>query len=116
SEEHTYAYFQARAGDWIMLEPPKRGIHRLVWRLPVVVAVAAVVTVALLARRWLAAARTPVQADEGDVARVRAQLGRADANATGDRSGAGTVGEREGAEPTGRPGGGTAAVEPKGDA
>jgi len=116
SEEQIYAYFQARYGDWIMLEPPKRGIHLLVWLLPVVVAIAAVVTVALLARRWLAAARTPVQADEGDVARVRAQLGRTDADANGDRSGAGTVGEREGAEPTGRPGGGTAAAEPRGDA
>lgn len=106
SEEQIYAYFQARYGDWIMLEPPKRGIHLLVWLLPVVVAIAAVVTVALLARRWLAAARTPVQADEGDVARVRAQLGRADADASAVQADAGASAYR----------GDTDASEPKGDA
>lgn len=83
SEDQIYAYFQARYGDWIMLEPPKRGIHLLVWLLPVIVAIAAVVTVALLARRWLAAARTPVQADADDVARVRAQLGAPGTDAAG---------------------------------
>ncbi|MFO7546322.1 MAG: cytochrome c-type biogenesis protein CcmH [Trueperaceae bacterium] len=99
SEEQIYAYFQARYGDWIMLEPPKRGIHLLVWLLPVLVAVAAVVTVALLARRWLAAARTPVQADQDDVARVRAQLGRPDADASGDA--AGPTQDADAAGPTG---------------
>jgi cytochrome c-type biogenesis protein CcmH len=82
-EEQIYAYFQARYGDWIMLEPPKRGIHLFVWLLPMLVAIAAVVTVAVLARRWLAAARTPVQADEHDLERVRAQLGRSEADAAG---------------------------------
>lgn len=74
TDDEIYAYFQARYGDWIMLEPPKRGIHLLVWLMPVLVALTALAVVAVLARRWLATARAPVQAADADVARVRAEL------------------------------------------
>src|SRR5688572_13018433 len=35
SEAQIFAYFTNRYGDWIMLEPPRRGIHLVVWILPV---------------------------------------------------------------------------------
>lgn len=93
SEEEIFAYFQARYGDWIMLNPPKRGIHLLAWLLPLVAAIVAVSVVAILARRWLAAARAPIVVSEEELARVRAQLSSEDPNVTtpitGPRSGPG---------------------------
>lgn len=74
SDDEIYAYFQARYGDWIMLDPPKRGVHLLVWLLPVVALVIAVATLGLLARRWLKAAKTPIVVDPEDLERVRRQL------------------------------------------
>lgn len=74
SESEVYAYFQARYGDWVMLDPPKRGVHLLVWVLPVAALAIAAVTLALLARRWLRAARTPIVVDPQDLERVRRQL------------------------------------------
>ena len=95
SEQEIFAYFRGRYGDWIMLNPPKRGIHLLAWLLPIVAAVVAVAMVALLARRWLAAAKEPIVASEEDLARVRAQLRSEDrdvaSDLTGPRSGPGEV-------------------------
>lgn len=74
SETEILAYFQNRYGDWILLDPPKRGIHLVAWLLPIIVGVFAVVVVALLARRWLANSRKPVEATPEELARVRRQL------------------------------------------
>ncbi|NLG07963.1 MAG: cytochrome c-type biogenesis protein CcmH [Deinococcales bacterium] len=79
SEEEIFAYFQGRYGDWIMLDPPKRGIHLVAWLLPVIVAVLALATVALLVRRWLANSRKPIEATPEELERVRRQLGAAGA-------------------------------------
>jgi cytochrome c-type biogenesis protein CcmH len=70
------AFFQARYGDWILLDPPKRGVNLVVWLLPVAAALGGVTLLGVLLRRWRAAGAAPVQADPEDVARVRAQLGR----------------------------------------
>ncbi|CAN5841025.1 hypothetical protein BH23DEI1_BH23DEI1_01350 [soil metagenome] len=72
------AFFQERYGDWILLEPPKRGLHLLVWVLPVAAAMIGVVVLGVLVRRWQAAGATPVAADPADLARVRAALARTD--------------------------------------
>lgn len=74
SEEQIMAYFQSRYGDWIMLDPPKRGIHLVAWLLPVIVGLVALVVVALLARRWLANSRRPIEASAADLERVRRHL------------------------------------------
>ncbi len=74
TDQQIYAFFQARYGDWILLDPPKRGIHLFVWLLPIVVAVVAVAVVVTLARRWLAASRVPVNATDGELERVRRLL------------------------------------------
>ncbi len=63
SEEEIFAYFQQRYGDWILLEPPRRGIYLVVWLLPVVVAVAIAAGVAVLAVRWTRRGREPIEVD-----------------------------------------------------
>lgn len=74
SEDEVLSYFQARYGDWILLDPPKRGLHLVVWVLPVAGAVAGVAALAVLGRRWVTRSREPVEVDPADVARVRAEL------------------------------------------
>jgi cytochrome c-type biogenesis protein CcmH len=68
------AFFQERYGDWILQNPPMRGMNLLVWLLPVVAALAAVVVIARLLRRWRVAAEAPVDVDPSDLDRVRAEL------------------------------------------
>lgn len=83
TDQQVYAFFQARYGDWILLDPPKRGVHLLIWLLPVFVALVAVAVVAVLARRWLAASRTPIEADPAELERVRELLAAAGQEAAG---------------------------------
>ena len=75
TEAEIFAYFQNRYGDWNLLDPPKRGIHLVAWLLPIIVGVLAITVVALLARRWLANSRKPIEATPEELARVRSQLG-----------------------------------------
>lgn len=84
SDDEIYAYFQARYGDWVLLDPPKRGIHLVAWLLPVVAAILAVLIVALLVRRWLANARAPITASAEDIERVRRELAGATLEAPSD--------------------------------
>lgn len=74
TREQILSYFRQRYGDWIMLDPPKTGLHLLVWILPLVAALAGVVTLGLLFRRWrIAAERTPTAAPD-ELERVRSAL------------------------------------------
>lgn len=75
SEQQILAYFQTRYGDWILLDPPKRGWHLVVWVLPLLAAAGGVVALALLLARWRRAAETPVEVDEAELDRVREALG-----------------------------------------
>lgn len=79
AEAQIFAYFQERYGDWILLDPPKRGIHLVAWLLPIIVGLLALIVVALLARRWLNNSRKPIEATEEELARVRAQMSAAGA-------------------------------------
>lgn len=74
SEAQIFSYFTNRYGDWIMLEPPRRGIHLVVWLLPIVAAVLGVAVVVVLVRRWLASAREPIVVDQAELDRVKADL------------------------------------------
>lgn len=71
SEAEILAYFQARYGDWILLDPPKRGLHLVVWLLPIVGGALGVVTLALLFRRWTRKSSQAPEVDEADRQRVR---------------------------------------------
>ncbi len=68
------AFFQDRYGDWILQNPPMRGMNLLVWLLPIAAVLVAVVVIARLLRRWRVAAETPVDVDPSDLDRVRAEL------------------------------------------
>ena len=74
SEAEIKAFFQERYGDWILLEPPKRGIHLFVWLLPTIAAVLGALALFVLFRRWTAATQVPIEAAEEDIARVREAL------------------------------------------
>jgi cytochrome c-type biogenesis protein CcmH len=50
--EEIKAYFQSRYGDFVLLEPPKRGFNLLVWGLPFVALLVGAGGVYLVARRW----------------------------------------------------------------
>lgn len=76
SDEEIYAYFQDLYGDWVFLNPPKRGIHLFVWLLPVIAGIIGVTALILLVRRWLRAASAPIEASPDDIARVIADIER----------------------------------------
>ncbi len=78
SEAQILAFFQERYGDWILLDPPKRGLHLLVWVLPVAGALIGVVVLIVLARRWMSRSREPVAVDPADLERVRSELAAED--------------------------------------
>jgi len=68
------AFFQERYGDWILLNPPMRGMNLLVWLLPVAGIALALLYVTRQLRAWRAAAEAPVDVDPTDLARVRSVL------------------------------------------
>ncbi len=77
NETEILAFFQERYGDWILLEPPRRGIHLLVWWLPAIALAAGVIGLATLMLRWTRASRRYATEDapaDEDLARVRAAL------------------------------------------
>lgn len=74
SEAEILAFFQDRYGDWILLEPPKRGLHLLVWLLPAVAALAGLGMLAYYLRRWTRTGNEPVEASDADLRRVRDAL------------------------------------------
>lgn len=68
------AFFQERYGDWILLNPPARGILLIVWILPALAVLAGVVLLVRLMRRWRSAADEVQEVDPADRERVRAAL------------------------------------------
>jgi len=52
TREEVQAYFVSRYGEYVLLEPPKRGFNLLVWGLPFLAVVAGGGVVYLVVRRW----------------------------------------------------------------
>jgi cytochrome c-type biogenesis protein CcmH len=74
SEREILAYFQQRYGDWILLDPPKRGIHLVVWVLAGAAVVVGAGVLAVVGRRWVSRSQQPIAVDPADLERVRAEL------------------------------------------
>jgi cytochrome c-type biogenesis protein CcmH len=57
--DEVKAYFVAKYGEWILLEPPRRGINLLAYALPVLVVATGLGVVWLALRRWTSGAPPP---------------------------------------------------------
>lgn len=77
SRAEILAFFQDRYGDWILLNPPARGVLLIVWLLPAAAVLVGAVLLVRLVRRWRAAADTVPTVDAADRERVRAALAAA---------------------------------------
>ena len=76
SREQILAYFQATYGDWILLDPPRRGLYLWVWGLPVAAGVFGLGLLGYFLARWRKNAAAPLEASPEDLERVRRDLGR----------------------------------------
>jgi cytochrome c-type biogenesis protein CcmH len=56
SPEEVKEYFVSRYGEWILLEPQRRGINWVVWGLPFVALALGAVLAVVLVRKWAASA------------------------------------------------------------
>lgn len=74
SREDILAYFQERYNDYILLNPPKRGIHLIVWIAPLLAALVALWLFWRFMKRWTRQAETLPETAADEVARVRALL------------------------------------------
>ena len=52
SPEQVKAYFVARYGEWILLEPKMTGLNVILYVLPVVLILGGLVLIVILVRRW----------------------------------------------------------------
>lgn len=69
------SYFQRTYGDWILLDPPRRGVYLWVWGLPVGAAVFGLGLLVYFLVRWRKNAAVANEASPEDVERVRRELG-----------------------------------------
>ena len=74
SRAEVIEYFRTRYGDWILLSPPKRGVHLFVWVVPILAGLLLVTGLVYYLRRWTRNAAQPIQADEAELERVRLEL------------------------------------------
>lgn len=71
SEDQIIAYFVAKYGDWILLEPPRRGVLWLVWLAPILTLVAGLVMAARFLRRVSGRVPRPVSSEFLPPRRIR---------------------------------------------
>lgn len=74
SEGEILAFFQERYGDWVLLDPPRRGIYLLVWASPVIAGLVAGVLLLIYMRRGQQQATDPLEVSPDELERVRAAL------------------------------------------
>lgn len=57
SDDEVLAFFEARYGTWILLEPPRSGISLALWLAPLLLVAGALAITVSAVRRWTARAR-----------------------------------------------------------
>lgn len=57
--DEVEAYFVARYGEWILLEPQMTGLNVMLWMFPVLVVLGGLALVAVLVRKWSAGQEKP---------------------------------------------------------
>lgn len=73
--EEIKAYFVSRYGEFVLLEPPKRGFNLLVWGLPFAALLVGACGIYLVARRWTARGHeAALPLDPAYAERVRREL------------------------------------------
>ncbi len=56
TEEEVLAYFVSKYGEWVLLDPPKRGFNLIVWLGPVALLLGGAVVLSRVFRNWLRSA------------------------------------------------------------
>jgi cytochrome c-type biogenesis protein CcmH len=78
SEREIIAYFQGIYGDFVLLEPPRRGALLWVWLLPVAALALGAVALVVYLRRWTRSNSSTPQVSDEELARVRAAMAEAE--------------------------------------
>ena len=76
NEAQILAFFQEKYGDWILMDPPRRGLYLWVWGLPLAVGVLGLGTLGYFLRRWRQNAAVPQEMSLEERERVQRELGR----------------------------------------
>lgn len=74
NKKEVLAYFQERYGDWILLAPPKKGVHLLVWILPILAAIIGAAILGFVIRNWLQKTNEEVILSQDDINLVQKAL------------------------------------------
>src|SRR5690625_5028568 len=80
SDEEILDSFTESYGDWVLLKPPRRGVHLLVWLLPVVVAAAGAIMLVGFLRRSTRAGTKEIDVTDSDLDRLRSVLDQEEAD------------------------------------
>jgi cytochrome c-type biogenesis protein CcmH len=65
--DQVKGYFVAKYGEWILLEPPRRGVNLVAYLLPAFAILAGLGVIWLMVRRWTSAAPASPDAEQGGV-------------------------------------------------
>lgn len=76
TREEIIASFQQRYGDWILMDPPRRGIYLWVWGLPLAAALIGIALLGYLFMRWRKNASAPQDLSVEERERVQRELGQ----------------------------------------
>jgi cytochrome c-type biogenesis protein CcmH len=72
--DQVRAYFVSRYGEFVLLDPPKRGFNLLLWGLPFLAVVIGAGAVYLVARRWTRGRQAEPAVDPAYAERIRQEL------------------------------------------
>ncbi len=76
SETQILGFFQEKYGDWILMDPPRRGLYLWVWGLPLAAGVLGLGTFGYFVTRWRKNAALPQELSPQERERVQRELGR----------------------------------------